>query len=56
MMDWQIIGNFGFPIGLSVFLLTKLDTRLTSIEKSIKEKDGILDKLEDIKDSVKRKH
>lgn len=52
MMDWALVGNLGFPIGLSIFLLTKLEKRLGSIETSMTGKDGILDKLDDIKDAV----
>jgi hypothetical protein len=53
MMDWALVGNLGFPIGLSIFLLTKLEKRLGSIETSMTGKDGVLDKLDDIRDAVK---
>lgn len=52
MMDWALVGNLGFPIGLSIFLLTKLEKRLGTIETSMTGKDGILDKLDDIKEAV----
>ncbi len=55
-MDWSIIGNLGFPIGLSIFLLTKLETRLVNIETSLTSKDGVLDKLDDIKEAVQKNH
>lgn len=51
-MDWALVGNLGFPIGLSIFLLTKLEKRLGTIETSMTGKDGILDKLDDIRDAV----
>ncbi len=56
MMDWALVGNLGFPIGLSIFLLTKLEKRLGTIETSMTGKDGILDKLDDIREAVKRNH
>lgn len=51
-----IIANLGFPIGLAVYLLTRLEKKMDGLEKSITGKDGVLDKLEDITKATKKNY
>ncbi len=43
------ITNLGFPIGLSIFLLTRLEKNFNGLNNAVLGKDGILDKMEEIK-------
>jgi hypothetical protein len=46
------IANLGFPIGLSIFLLTKMESRMVTLINSISGKDGVLDKLDTISEKL----
>ncbi|MBV6446327.1 MAG: hypothetical protein IFNCLDLE_02619 [Ignavibacteriaceae bacterium] len=49
------IANLGFPIGLAIYLLTRFEKKMDGLEESIKGKDGVLDKLEEIKTGRKKR-
>lgn len=49
------IANLGFPIGLSIYLLTRLEKKMGDVEHSINGKDGVLDKLDEILKNRKKK-
>jgi hypothetical protein len=49
----EVIANLGFPIGLAIYLLTRFEKKMDGLETSITGKDGIVDKLEDIKIAIK---
>lgn len=48
-----VIANLGFPIGLAIYLLTRFEKKMDGLETSIIGKDGVIDKLEDIKIALK---
>jgi len=50
------VANLGFPIGLSIFLLTRFEKKLDGVESAITGKDGIIDKLDEVRDAVKRNY
>jgi len=51
-----IIANLGFPIGLAIYLLTRLEKKMDGLETAITGKDGVLDKLEDITKATKKNY
>ena len=50
-----IISNLGFPIALSVYLLTRLEKKMDDIENSVKGKDGVIDKLDGVTEAISGK-
>jgi hypothetical protein len=49
----SVVANLGFPIGIAVYLLTRFEKKMDNLENSITGKDGILDKLDDVKEALK---
>lgn len=47
------VTNVGFPIALAIYLLTRFEKKMDALENSIVGKDGILDKLDDVKGAIK---
>lgn len=47
------VTNVGFPIALAIYLLTRFEKKMETLENSIIGKDGILDKLDDVKNGLK---
>ena len=50
------VANLGFPVGLSIYLLTRFEKQMKGLDDSITGKDGIIDKLDEVRDAVKRNH
>ena len=48
------IANLGFPIGIAIYLLTRFEKKMEDLEDSIKGKDGVLDKLEELNKKIGR--
>lgn len=46
------IANLGFPIGIAIYLLTRFEKKMEDLEDSIKGKDGVLDKLEELNKKI----
>lgn len=43
-----IVSNLGFPIGVSIYLLVRFEKKMTDLEKSIENSDGVKAKLDDL--------
>lgn len=48
-----IVANLGFPIGLAIYLLTRFEKKMDGLENSIIGKDGVIDKLDDVKEAIR---
>lgn len=47
------IANLGFPIGVAIYLLTRLEKKMESLDNSIKGKDGVIDKLDNVTEAIR---
>lgn len=49
------VSTVGFPIALTIFLLIRFEKRIEQLTSSINGRDGILDKIDDIKKLLNQK-
>lgn len=49
------ISTFGFPIVLSAYLLFRQEKKMDDLVESIKGRDGILDKINELLEKIKGK-
>lgn len=47
-----LIANYGFPVVVAAYLLFRQEQKMDELNNLIKGKDGILDKIDDVLDSV----
>lgn len=51
---FKALTNFGFPVVVSIYLLVRFEGKIDKLEQAVNGKDGLIVKINDLVDEVKR--
>ena len=51
---FKLIQNFGFPIAVAIYLLFRQEKKMDDVVENIKGRNGVLDKLDEVKSIIER--